>query len=612
MENSTSTFQKNINLLQKKDPDLASILLRIDASTLPFAPGFPQEKNLVDIGISPEEYLFSPHKAKEEIQNWWNTIDSKPLAVLFIYGTGLGFPYEMAKKWLDEKPQRHLVFLEDDRRMLVRLLETPLGTEMLSDPRVRIESFIFEMKEYEEFRKMLDTLAWYYVITQHKLVALPYYEKKKSKRFALLQQYFEDEFNEKILSARFRIDLNQLHNQNIYQNLLDHQNVLLQGNLKNSLKNVPAIICGAGPSLSKHLSQLKHLTSHGAIFAAGSSLFILDKQNITPHFTGVIDPKPPYRPYYLQTQFEIPTFYQNKASHEIVSFLHGTKVLCHGRKHSPIEEWIERKLSFPPPTILSGYTIGDFMTMVAAFLGCNPIILIGMDLAFTNDLYYASEISGPTMKKEGLIKTKDVHGNPIYTKRDWFGAARHLTDIANHYKDHLFLNATEGGIGFEDIAEISFKEAVEKHLSSTYDMQGLVHASLSQAAPFSLDKTQISPYLLEIKQSLERSLDFSQKMNLELEHMAKDFEKKTADFLTNFTGPYSFLEKKLNQEFTYTYFLEPYWKYMSVILQKTRDDMERELDSKGALWRLKKCEVDFYVLTAKAHLQTLEESIARD
>ena len=91
------------------------------------------------------------------------------------------------------------------------------------------------------------------------VLALPFYEKHKEKewqelhhkllydatvRHALLQEYLE-----------YGIVLYR----NFYPNLLRLPGASLGDGMAGQFRNVPAIICGAGPSLNKHIPLLKNI-----------------------------------------------------------------------------------------------------------------------------------------------------------------------------------------------------------------------------------------------------------------------------------------------------------------------------------------------------------------
>jgi len=53
-------------------------------------------------------------------------------------------------------------------------------------------------------------------------------------------------------------------------------------------------------------------------------------------------------------------------------------------------------------------------------MGCDPIIIIGQDMAFTYGSMYAGEVPGTVVdgagkQKKGYVLAKDIYGNEVYT-----------------------------------------------------------------------------------------------------------------------------------------------------------------------------------------------------
>ena len=62
---------------------------------------------------------------------------------------------------------------------------------------------------------------------------------------------------------------------------------------RGAFKNIPAVICGAGPSFAKNSAHLKTIAGRALLFGGGSALNVLAHAGITPHIAASIDPAPP-------------------------------------------------------------------------------------------------------------------------------------------------------------------------------------------------------------------------------------------------------------------------------------------------------------------------------
>lgn len=604
------SFNQNLFLLAEKNPELASKVSLIDASTLPFSQREPGQYNVVDIGIGPSEFLFSTNP-KMEMDRWWKSIENKDCGVLFIYGTGLGYPYQEAKEWLTEKPGRHIVFLEDDMRMLVRTLEIPENKEMFENPRVRFAGFIFEFKYFDDFNKMLEDLCWYYVLTTSEITGIPYYQERKPKRYQLLVKSFREHWMLTYHKAAFFEDLNLIRYRNVYRSYLRTSKNLGFDKLKNCFQNIPAIICGAGPSLKKHFPYLKELGNSALIFAGGSALPILDKQNIVPHFSAIIDSGPPYRQYFLQKLMEILFFYEAKASDTVLTMLHGNKIIVgNPTEFLPIEQRIRDAVEWDPTIKLTAYTVGEYTLHLAIELGCNPIILVGMDLAFTQDQYYAQGLQGAQKEEYKLIEKSDIYGNTIYTKGDWLNSAESIADAAKEHPEVTIWNCTEGGLGFEGVHNLPLSSAIE-HIKTNYDLSSYVHTQLQQTSIIDFDQETVLEELRNILKNLKQCEALCKLIDTELEEIIKNWENKSPEQLDPDRGKCLVIQQNLKSQFCYTYFLDHFWYYFSRMLARFQDVLELKSNPITRKWRYRKYENDFFFQVLKNHIPILEKVLEK-
>jgi len=233
--------------------------------------------------------------------------------------------------------------------------------------------------------------------------------------------------------------------------------------LKNRFEGMPAIICGAGPSLKKN----KHLLDRdkALIFAGGAALNQID---IEPHFAASIDRGASVHFFKQQGFWQIPFFYQSRMNPKNFSLLHGEKLYVPDGCY-PAESWLAGSELFD-----GGWTVGTFLMSLATLFGCNPIICVGMDLCYEGEEKYA--FCKTPIDKEGLVEGKDRLGNIVWTQKDWLMAADWMAELSLRRWDRTFINATEGGLRLGGaIQERSLKEALGV-LQVQSDLAGCVHA----------------------------------------------------------------------------------------------------------------------------------------
>ncbi|MBS0625046.1 MAG: DUF115 domain-containing protein [Verrucomicrobia bacterium] len=259
--------------------------------------------------------------------------------------------------------------------------------------------------------------------------------------------------------------------------------------LKDKFQNVPAIICGGGPSLKKN----RHLLDRekALIFAGGAAL---DQIGVEPHFAASIDREAPP----LKTFWQAPFLYQSRMNPVNFSLLHGEKLYVPDGCY-PAEVWLSGTDLFD-----GGWTVGTFLTSLALHFGCDPIIFVGMDFCYENEKKYA--LLEHESEREMLVEAVSSSGMKVMTQRDWLMAAKWISDLATKRWDRTFINATEGGLGFSKVKETSLQEALAG-LKGGADLAGWVHAET-----VSLNYMQVPLDKMRLwKKSLRRCLKLCEK-----------------------------------------------------------------------------------------------------
>jgi hypothetical protein len=140
--------------------------------------------------------------------------------------------------------------------------------------------------------------------------------------------------------------------------------------------DVPAIVCGSGPSLDAMLPQLRELQSKALIICAHSTLDHLVNAGITPHVCTPVERIGKSR--VISVDVPRDTWYGGMPIIPGEPDLFSRHFLLTGP--SPLYEWAGLwRDGFP-----GGSTTGTLAAVVAASLTTGPIYLVGMDMAGTH------------------------------------------------------------------------------------------------------------------------------------------------------------------------------------------------------------------------------------
>lgn len=523
----------------------------------------------------------------KEIDNWMGSLDLNSIEILYIYGLGLGFYFEPLKGWLEEKKERQVVFIEDDLAVISTFMQASLS-QLLPHPRLHLH-FIPHAKKW---RSSLKHLAQAFPSDRIAFTTLHTNEKASKRKIAEMRLFMHKE------TARLNTLYSEILNShrlfsNIYSNFKRLSESFLINHFKGRFANIPAIVCGAGPSLTSATPILKQCEDRALIFAGGSTIPALGAEQVQPHLCVAIDPNPlEYERLKEAQAFQTPFIFIARLFPSLFSLLNGPFGYMRSSMAVAIEKSLGTQLNLGEELIGSrlnseAFSVTTLTIALAHYMGCNPIILSGVDLAFTNKKCYAEGVGhsvsfDPLQKKsraiDQWIKKKDREGKPLYTRVGWMMEASAIDAYVRAHPETLFINSTEGGLGFSNIAYIPLDKAIEKHGTHFYDLQALLQTEIEDARLDSSLSSQIEKWFEELRQSLER-------MGLILEEMEKHPN----------SGKRVVLEMDLQEEFAFSHLFQAVDK---VLERLTQNSPEAALPEK----------LHHYKAMLKSYLETLRAS----
>lgn len=546
-------FEDNLSLFEKIDSLTAYRIRFSSVDHLQFCETKKGELNIFRQRYGITDYYHSQEGAKDEADHLLrpDVLEYSPL--LFFYGLGLAYSYDALKTWLREDPNRHLVYVEDDLEVISCFLYTERATELLQDPQVKL----FHFKQWGDQR------AYYlhscFLKDRIRFLTLSYYYRRREEDATrlcyqiLYNHVFVGNMHKEYLSGQSGFL------KNFFSHLLRLSDSYLGNGLFDQFKNVPAIICGAGPSLEKNVDLLKQLSNRALIFAGGSSLNVLSAHGVIPHFGLGIDPNlEQYHRLMTTHVFHIPAFYRFRLFFEAFQLMQGPHLYVAGSANQ-LASWVEHTLGIKFPLIDEGHNVVHFCTEIAKAMGCNPIIYVGMDLAFTEVKTYATGIgqhplwlgkSSPYNPEKESVAARDIHGEKIQTKWDWLLEAIWLGQYAQRYPALKMINASEGGLGFPPVPNLSLQEVIDKTLIYSEDLINRVHAEIQQNK-LSISRHQLLTMVHDLRKSFEECL---KDCTLIFKELARSTEIHSP--LYPYSSQTILLESELQEETTYSAFLQ--------------------------------------------------------
>lgn len=537
------------DVLQERYPNL-SFLLRMDENrSLPFS--------------LHEEHL------DQEVGEAIKPLKLEALEVIYIYGIGLGYYYFPFKEWLAENKERDLIFIEENLSVLKAFLEMEHAEEILAHPQVHIR-FNLDKKRLPTF---LEECAQSFPVERIGVIALSSYKKQYRSRFYRLRLK---------LHRQTTVEYALFHENRYYNYFIDNfipnfqrmENSFDGNGLKDVFKGIPGIVCGAGPSLANDVETLRSLQESALIFAGGSAITALSNQKVIPHFGIAYDPnEEELKRFMAASSFETPILYASRLHPGIFNTCNGPSGYLHTQTGGWAEYWMEDKLGLDQESLQMGFTMEALSVTTAALqlactYGCNPIILLGVDLAFTNNQAYTSGVltsSAAGLKKrkedvrssERLLSRKDIYGKPIATLVKWVMESATISTFVKNNPEFSFINATSGGLGFKNISNIPLHEITFSH---SYDLYGMVHQAI-ETHPLPVPPGKVEEQLILLRKSLEQAESY-------ITIAFEELEKVKGKGVDPETGRLIFAQMELETLDVYTALLRPHDASFKTLLNR--------------------------------------------
>lgn len=537
----------------------------------------------------------------QEVLSWKSEIFWEGIDVLYVYGVGLGAYYSIIKEWLSEKKERVCIFLEEDLSVLQALFCLPIGLAMLQNPQVH-------------FRFVADPLLWDQILDQ---CALEWMSDRVE--FAFLASYGRNQ-KKKMQSLRLKllrkstlvhIGISEsLHYhvlmENIIANFFETPQSFHVNKLKDVCKGIPAIICGAGVSLSEVVESLRKLEQRALVIAGGSTITALSHMGIRPHIAMALDPNDEeYERLKASSSFEIPFIFSARLCKDVLTSTHVKSGYLCSDTGGPFESWMQQKLSIDPDSLgpelgAEALSVTTLAIPLARYLGCRKVLLCGVDLSYRNMQRYPSgvlpsaqvfleELKAEKRSMEKVIYRKNYTGKSVTSLVKWAMEASCIGSYVKQHPDMQFFSASGEGLKISGVSVLPIEEFILQYCQRQYDMRGLLQAESELARFVQFSEKKVEEVLVELAASLKQSLELFEDMHKEIERKLAQDASHPAE-----SGLMSLLEMDLQQQeafaacLQYTFpayqrILERYYPGFSPV--ETEEGRHCFLEKKKKLWQ---------------------------
>lgn len=401
-------------------------------------------------------YLGSKYNVSRDIENILKNINDISDNVIIIFGYGTGEHIEELLNFLNSNNK--VIIFEPDLNILNACKNTENFNKIISDGRVNL--FIYDSDNAKN--NLLSILKDYEIPKIKYLVYANYgqvYDKELIKFTKILQNTIYDILATKNTSEKYSKTWFECYLENL-KHIAKSTPVSF---LKDVLKNVPAIIVSAGPSLEKNIRYLKEVQDKFIIISGGRTLKPLLEIGVKPDFICILDSAEiSYKLVEDYLGLNVPLVYYELTNYKILNGHKGKKVIATSDFN------VNDIMGVEIGDIPRGGSVAHMCLGLAIQLGCNPIMFIGQDFAYTGEKLHA-EITEMKRGDNELeldntdIYVDDIHGEKVRTSIIFDLYRKAMEKIIDDYKGRLYINCTEGGANLEGTEVMLLKDAITKY-----------------------------------------------------------------------------------------------------------------------------------------------------
>lgn len=239
--------------------------------------------------------------------------------------------------------------------------------------------------------------------------------------------------------------------------------------------DMPAIVVAAGPSLEKNVDLLKQANGKALIIVVDSAIKTVYSRGIKPDFVITIDSLKPTRLFEQEGIGDAYLLADGGANTDVFDTIHPKNLIFYSSS-SPTWDRLFREEGTQIQEVYCGGSVAvDALTM-AIIMGFKRVILIGQDLALTDDKQYADGEKLDKKPRPGEVVVKDIYGNDVRTLQDYREFIRAIERLAYENPEVEIIDATEGGAFKKNTTIMTFQEAIDKYCDKEYPIQQIIES----------------------------------------------------------------------------------------------------------------------------------------
>lgn len=476
MEATSTCLATNLAALSENQPELAERLKQTAPAEMSFAPSKAGPVTASVMVEGKPRALASQYDPEKEADRWVEQVDLAGNACVVVLGLGVG--HHVNKLYEATARNGLIVVYEPSSARLRATLEHVDHAAWLRDPLVFLAD---EHTTRAELTRWFDRYSG--IVTQGTRL-LTHAPTRQLDAESL------DKFGSLVADVlrycRTQVATTLVNAARTYTNLSMNLAHYAAGEgtdaLHNAARGCPAVCVSAGPSLARNVALLAdpEIREKVVVITAQTTLKPLLDRGVKPDFVTALDYASISSRFYegLPSLEDVTLIAEPLANPAILDAYPGPIRVTHN-------DWLNRLLGDLAPSMIPiryGATVAHLSVYVAQHLGCDPIILLGQDLAFSDGLYYCPgtaihrvwmnelqpfntlenmEWQRIVRHRKHLSRREDQRGQTVFTDEQ-------MTTYLNQFErdfaeaEQQIIDCTEGGLAKAHSESMPLAEALKQ------------------------------------------------------------------------------------------------------------------------------------------------------
>ena len=414
-------------------------------------------------------YLHSRYDPEREAKKWCDGVEEQAreqedpengriAMCYFVDGFGLGYH---VKELFDRlHGEAFIVVSEQNVSLLRTAMETADFSEMLSSDRLVVMTLANREEIFKKLQPHSNAMMLGVVFTRSL--------HRRDREFHEQIHTLVAEYASYLRSHLVSLLANGVATcENVLQNLPTYVGTSSIGVLQGRFRGCPAVVVSAGPSLRRNIETLKKIRDRVVVIAVQTTLKPLLGYGIVPDFVTSLDYHEVSTRFFEGLEAEelrdVHMVAEPKANWNVIDYYRGRgpiSLLGNDFAQGVLRGGKDNHAELP-----AGATVAHLAFYLAEYIGADPIVFVGQDLGFTDNVYYSpgtalhavwrpelnrfytmemKEWERIVRHRNVLRRIPDIHGQEIYTDEQMF------TYLQQFEKDFAkctarIIDASEGG-----------------------------------------------------------------------------------------------------------------------------------------------------------------------